>query len=113
MTRIVSDRMGKHINSKRIRGIMKDRDLQSNVRRMKFRKEVYAARRAMRGNVPADLVKRRFFAMAPLQKLAEDITYLTGACQEFCVIEILIHSLTLPPKTMENWLRASPQFLIG
>ena len=35
------------------------------------------------------------------------------ACQEFCVIEILIHSLTLSPKTMENWLRASPQFLIG
>ena len=38
---------------------------------------------------------------------------LLRACQEFCVIEILIHSLTLSPKTMENWLRASPQFLIG
>lgn len=78
MTRIVSDRLGKHINSKRIREIMRDNDLQSQVRRMKFRKEVYAARRAMKGNVPADLVKRRFFAMAPLQKLVEDITYLTG-----------------------------------
>ena len=77
MTRIVSDRLGKHINSKRIREIMRDNDLQSQVRRMKFRKEVYAARRAMKGNVPADLVKRRFFAMAPLQKLVEDITYLT------------------------------------
>ena len=35
------------------------------------------------------------------------------ACQEFCVIEFLFHSLTLSSKTMENWLRASPQFLIG
>ena len=35
------------------------------------------------------------------------------ACQEFCVIEFLFHSLTLSAKTMENWLRASPQFLIG
>ncbi len=57
---------------------MKDNNLQSNARRMKFSKEVYAARRAMKGNVPADLVKRRFFSLAPLQKLAEDITYLTG-----------------------------------
>lgn len=78
MTRIVSDKLGKCVNSKRIRSIMKDNNLRSNVRRMKFSKEVYAARRAMKGNVPADLVKRRFFSLAPLQKLAEDITYLTG-----------------------------------
>ena len=34
-------------------------------------------------------------------------------CQEFCVNGILNHSFTLSPKTMENWLRASPQLRIG
>ncbi len=34
-------------------------------------------------------------------------------CQEFCVNGILNHSLTLSPKTMENWLMASPQLRIG
>ena len=55
--------------------------------------------------------------IAELSKLSvgevESIRNSIRACQEFCVIEILIHSLTLSPKTMENWLRASPQFLIG
>ena len=45
--------------------------------------------------------------------LNEVTRLMDGACQEFCVIEFLLHSLTLSPKTMENWLRASPQFLIG
>ena len=36
-----------------------------------------------------------------------------GGCQEFCVNGILNHSLTLSPKTKENWLMASPQLRIG
>ena len=42
-----------------------------------------------------------------------DGSIVAGGCQEFCVNVILNHSLTLSPKTMENWLRASPQLRIG
>ena len=78
MTEIVSRKLGKRINSKRIRSIMKERDLQSEARRRKFSDETYAKRRKLKESVPPDLVKRRFFALEPMKKLAEDITYLTG-----------------------------------
>ena len=78
MTEIVSRKLGKRISSKRIRSIMKERDLQSEARRRKFSDETYAKRRKLKESVPPDLVKRRFFALEPMKKLAEDITYLTG-----------------------------------
>lgn len=78
MTRLVSREYGRTVNSKRVRRLMKENDLLSAVRRRKWSDEVYLKRREMKANVPADLIKRDFFALEPRKRMLEDITYLPG-----------------------------------
>ena len=78
MTQLVSQECGKNINRKRVRRIMKENDLLSAVRRRKWSDEVYAKRRELKANIPADLIKQNFFALAPRKRMLEDITYLPG-----------------------------------
>ncbi|MEE3495417.1 MAG: IS3 family transposase [Butyrivibrio sp.] len=78
MTELVSKKCGKQLNSKRIRRLMKDNNLLSAVRRKKYSDEVYTKRREMKEHVPADLIKRDFFALTPRKRMLEDITYLPG-----------------------------------
>ena len=78
MARLVSKECGKRVNRKRVRRLMQENDLLSAVRRKKWSDEVYAKRREMKDNVPADLIKREFFAFAPKRRMLEDITYLPG-----------------------------------
>ena len=78
MTRLVSEKIGKPVNRKRIRRFMKENNLLSSVRRRKWSDEVYAKRREMKAHAPADLIKRDFFALEPRKRMLEDITYLPG-----------------------------------
>ena len=78
MTSLVSKEYGKRVNRKRVRRLMQENDLLSAVRRRKWSDEVYAKRREMKANVPADLIKRDFFAFMPRRRMLEDITYLPG-----------------------------------
>ena len=78
MTSLVSKEYGKRVNRKRVRRLMQENDLLSAVRRRKWSDEIYAKRREMKANVPADLIKRDFFALMPRWKMLEDITYLPG-----------------------------------
>ena len=78
MANRVSKEYGKRVNRKRVRRLMQENDLLSAVRRRKWSDEVYAKRREMKANVPADLIKRDFFAFMPRRKMLEDITYLPG-----------------------------------
>lgn len=78
MAHLASREFGKPINEKKMRRIMRDNDLQSTVRRKKYSDETYVKRRQLRDNRPRDLIERNFFALAPLQRLLVDITYLTG-----------------------------------
>ena len=78
MTRLVSKRCGRSINRKHVRRLMQENNLLSTVRRRKWSDEVYAKRREMKASVPPDLIRKRFFALSPRQKMLEDITYLPG-----------------------------------
>lgn len=78
MARRVSEQVGRPVNRKRVRRLMKENDLLSSVRRRKFSDEVYLKRRELKGNVPPDLIRRWFFSLAPRRRLVEDITYLQG-----------------------------------
>ena len=78
MANLVSKEYGKRVNRKRVRRLMQENDLLSAVRRRKWSDEIYAKRREMKANVPADLIKRDFFALMPRWKMLEDITYLPG-----------------------------------
>lgn len=78
MTRLVRKRIGRPVNAKRVKRLMKENDLLSSVRTRKFSEEVYARRRELKGRVPPDLIRRRFFSLAPRKRLVEDITYLQG-----------------------------------
>ena len=78
MTQLVSQEYGKNVNRKRVRRIMKENDLLSSVRRRKWSDEVYAKRRALKANIPEDLIKQNFFALEPRKRMLEDITYLPG-----------------------------------
>lgn len=78
MTRLISEKIGKKVNSKRIRKLMKENDLLSAVRRRKWSEEVYAKRRELKASIPPDLIKQRFFASEPRKKMVVDITYLPG-----------------------------------
>lgn len=78
MTRLVSERIGKKVNSKRIRKLMKENELLSVVRRRKWTDEVYAKRRELKASIPPDLIKQRFFSSEPRKKMLVDITYLPG-----------------------------------
>ena len=74
MARLVSQECGKNVNRKRIRRLMKENDLLSAVRRRKWSDEVYAKRRELKANLPADLIKQNFFALAPRKRMLEDNT---------------------------------------
>ena len=78
MTQEVSRRLGYPVNEKHVLRLMRENDLLSAVRRKKYSEEVYVRRREMKDNVPPDLIRRRFFALAPRTILVEDITYLPG-----------------------------------
>lgn len=78
MTQLVSQECGKNVNRKRVRRLMKENDLLSAVRRRKWSDEVYAKRRELKANIPADLIRHDFFALAPRKRMLEDITYLPG-----------------------------------
>jgi len=67
---------GLKIGTKRLRRLMKEGDLQSAVRPKRFSEEVYARRRKMKESLPPDLLKRRFFSLAPQKVLVADITHL-------------------------------------
>ena len=69
MTRLISEKIGKKVNSKRIRKLMKENDLLSAVRRRKWSEEVYAKRRELKASIPPDLIKQRFFASEPRKKM--------------------------------------------
>ena len=78
MAQEVSKRLGHPVNAKHILRLMQEHNLLSAVRRKKYSEEVYIRRRELRDNIPPDLIKQCFFALAPRRKLVEDITYLTG-----------------------------------
>ena len=78
MARLVSKEYGKNVNRKRVRRLMKEHNLLSAVRRKKWSDEVYARRRDLKANIPADLIKQNFFALAPRKRMLVDITYLPG-----------------------------------
>lgn len=78
MTRLISEKIEKKVNSKRIRKLMKENGLLSVVRRRKWSEEVYAKRREMKASIPPDLIKQCFFASEPRKKMVVDITYLPG-----------------------------------
>lgn len=78
MTFLISRKIGKKVNSKRIRKIMKKNGLLSAVRRRKWPEEIYAKRRELKASIPPDLIKQCFFASEPRKKMLADITYLPG-----------------------------------
>lgn len=78
MARLISEKIEKKVNSKRIRKLMKENGLLSVVRRRKWSEEVYAKRRELKASIPPDLIKRCFFASEPRKKMVADITYLPG-----------------------------------
>jgi len=78
MTRLVERKTGRPVNAKRVRRLMKENGLLSSVRRRKFSDEVYVRRRELKGRVPPDLIRRRFFSLEPRKRLVEDITYIQG-----------------------------------
>lgn len=78
MTRLVSKKIGKKVNRKRILHLMQKHDLLSAVRRKKYSDEVYIKRRELKAQVPPDLIQRNFFALEPRKRMVEDITYLYG-----------------------------------
>lgn len=78
MTHLISQKIGKKVNSKRILRLMKENNQLSAVRRRKWSDEVYARRREMKASIPPDLIKQCFFASEPRKKMLVDITYLPG-----------------------------------
>jgi len=78
MTRLVRKRIGRPVNTKHVRRLMKENGLLSSVRTRKFSDEVYARRRELKGRVPPDLIRRWFFSLEPRKRLVEDITYIQG-----------------------------------
>lgn len=78
MSKLISKELGKAVNQKRVRRLMKGNGLQSAVRRRKWSDEVYAKRREMKANIPPDLIRREFFVLEPRKKMLSDITYLYG-----------------------------------
>lgn len=54
MTRLVSKKIGKKVNCKRILHLMQKHDLLSAVRRKKYSDEVYIKRRELKAQVPPD-----------------------------------------------------------
>lgn len=78
MTRLVSKKIGKKVNRKRVLRLMQKHNLLSAVRRKKYSEEVYAKRRELKAQVPPDLIQRNFFALEPRKRMVEDITYLYG-----------------------------------
>ena len=78
MTCLVSKKIGKKVNCKRILHLMQKHDLLSAVKRKKYSDEVYIKRRELKAQVPPDLIQRNFFALEPRKRMVEDITYLYG-----------------------------------
>ena len=64
------------VNEKRVELLMRENGLLSNVRRTKYREEVYAVRRVLRSLKIPELIGRRFFSFYPKARFVEDITYL-------------------------------------
>jgi transposase InsO family protein len=76
MVTLLEKDTGKKLGSRRIRRIMKEKELQSAVRRKKYSDEVYIRRRKMKESLPPDLIQRHFYALEPYKRMVEDITYL-------------------------------------
>ncbi len=68
------------VGTTRVRRLMKENGLESAVRIKRFSDEVYIRRRKMRESLPPDLIQRKFFALAPYQRMMEDI--ITVPCLE-------------------------------
>lgn len=76
MAYLLSARLGRKINRKRVERLMNENDLLSSVRRKKYSEEIYERRREILKNKPKDLLQRNFSFPEPRKRFVEDITYL-------------------------------------
>jgi transposase InsO family protein len=76
MVPLLQSESGMKTSPRRVRRIMKEKDLQSTVRPKKYTAEIYLRRKQMKESLPPDLIRRNFFSLEPFKRMVEDITYL-------------------------------------
>ncbi|MEA4864937.1 MAG: IS3 family transposase [Sphaerochaeta sp.] len=76
MVPLLQSESGMKTSPRKVRRIMKEKDLQSTVRPKKYTAEIYLRRKQMKESLPPDLIRRKFFSLEPFKRMVEDITYL-------------------------------------
>ena len=79
---------GMRLSRRKVLGLMRESGQLSCVRRRQHPEEYYIRRRKMKGDMPPDLIGRRFSAISPLTRFVCDITYLTG-CDETWYLSVV------------------------